>query len=65
MSDDPKTIPEQLDAAETGEEFGLVINGLFAALERAKDAASETDDHHVDVTWVPPGTIAKWLGENP
>ena len=32
-----------------------------------KEIKPEEDDHdhHVDVTWVPPGTIAKWLGENP
>ena len=34
--DDPKTIPEQLDAAETGEEFGRVLSGLFAALDKAR-----------------------------
>jgi len=34
---DPKTVAEQLDAAESGEEFGNVILGLFAALEKLKD----------------------------
>lgn len=29
---DPKTIAEQLDAAQTDEEFGQVLTGLFAAL---------------------------------
>ena len=30
---EPKTIAEQLDAAETGQEFGHVILGLFTKLE--------------------------------
>ena len=34
---DPKTIPEQLDAARTGEEFGQVLTGLFALLDRARE----------------------------
>lgn len=34
---DPKTVAEQLDAAESGEEFGNVILGLFAALEKLND----------------------------
>jgi hypothetical protein len=34
---DPKTVPEMLDAAETGEQFGQVILGIFKALERLKD----------------------------
>jgi hypothetical protein len=38
---DPRTIPEQLDAAKTGAEFGAVLCGLFAALERAMDADDE------------------------
>lgn len=34
MTDNPaKTIAEQLDAAQTGEEFGAVILRLFAATE--------------------------------
>jgi hypothetical protein len=37
VSDEPKTVAEQLDAAESGEEFGLVLQGLFGALERAMD----------------------------
>ena len=32
-----KTLAEQLDAAETGEQFGAVIQGLFGFLERVKD----------------------------
>lgn len=35
--DNPKTLPEMLDAAETGEEFGAVLAGLFKALEKARD----------------------------
>jgi len=34
---EPKTIPERLDAARDGKEFGDVINGLFTALEKAMD----------------------------
>jgi hypothetical protein len=39
MSDEktPMTIVEQLDAAESGEEFAQVLGGLFAALDRARD----------------------------
>ncbi len=40
--DDPKTFPEQLDAAKTGQEFGAVLSGLFGALEQAMDR--EADD---------------------
>ncbi len=32
-----KTIAEQLDAAESGAEFGQVLQGLFGTLERARD----------------------------
>jgi hypothetical protein len=39
---EPRTIPEQLDAAQTGEQFGQVIQGLFGSLERAMD--QESDD---------------------
>ena len=38
---DPKTIAEQLDAAETGEEFGQVITGFFALREIGKDDAGD------------------------
>lgn len=37
LRDQPRTIPEKLDAAETGAEFGAVLQGLFSALEKAKD----------------------------
>ena len=38
MADDqPKTIVEQLDAAQTGEEFGQALGGLFASLEKLRD----------------------------
>ena len=38
MSDNQpaKTLAEQLDAAENGQEFGQVINNLFSFLEKAK-----------------------------
>ena len=35
--DAPKTVAEQLDAAQTGGEFAAVIQGLFSALEGAMD----------------------------
>jgi len=34
--EDPKTTPEMLDAAQTGEEFGAVLMGVFAALDKAR-----------------------------
>jgi hypothetical protein len=34
---EPKTVPEMLDAAQTGEEFGVVILGIFKTLERLQD----------------------------
>lgn len=37
MTFEPKTVAEQLDAAQTGEEFGAVLMRLFGALERARD----------------------------
>jgi hypothetical protein len=37
VSDDPKTIAEALDAAQTGQEFGQLLNSLFGALEKARD----------------------------
>lgn len=40
-SDDPKTFPERLDAAQTGAEFGQVLQGLFGALEKARDEQAE------------------------
>ena len=41
--DEPKTIPEQLDAAQDGEEFGNVLMGLFASLAKARDE-TEADE---------------------
>ena len=38
MSSEPKTVAEQLDAAESGEEFGKVLMNLFGALDRARDS---------------------------
>ena len=32
-----KTIAEQFDAAQTGEEFKQVLDNLFGAMEKAKD----------------------------
>ena len=34
---EPKTIAEQLDAAENGQQFGQVINTMFTLLEQARD----------------------------
>lgn len=34
---DPKTVAEQLDATQTGEQFTNVIQELFTALEQAMD----------------------------
>ena len=36
MSDDPKTIAEQLDAAGTGEQFGAVLMNFMAAMDKAR-----------------------------
>lgn len=33
---DAKTLPEQLDAAQSGEQFGQVLTGFFAALDKAR-----------------------------
>lgn len=45
---DPKTVAEQLDAAaakdDDGREFGNVILGMFAALDKARWADEEDDD---------------------
>jgi len=39
--DEPKTLPEMLDTAQTGEEFGDVLMGFFAAMDKARDEAGE------------------------
>lgn len=39
--DEPKTIPEKLDAAQTGAEFGDVLMGFFAAVAKARDEAEQ------------------------
>ena len=38
---EPKTVAEQLDAAETREEFMDVLNNLFAVAEKWKDEADD------------------------
>lgn len=38
---EPKTVAEKLDAAQDGQEFAAVLNGLFTALERARDNEEE------------------------
>jgi hypothetical protein len=35
---EPKTVAEQLDAAQDGQEFGQIIQNMFRSLESAKDA---------------------------
>ena len=42
MTDAPRTLPEMLDAAPTGVEFGNVLMGLFSALEKLRDEEEET-----------------------
>ena len=37
MNNEPKTIPEKLDAARDGQEFAAVLGELFGALEKAID----------------------------
>lgn len=43
MADDdaPRTVPEMLDAARTGEEFGAVLMGMFSALDKARWGGDE------------------------
>lgn len=41
VSDERKTMAEQLDAAETGEEFGQVLMGFFAAFDKSRDDTDE------------------------
>jgi hypothetical protein len=36
VSDEPKTLAEQLDAAKNAEEFGNVLMGFFAAEDKAR-----------------------------
>ena len=40
---EPKTVAEMLDAAETGEEFGNVLMGFFSALAKQRE-----DDEYVE-----------------
>ncbi len=36
-----RTLPEALDAAQDGTEFGQVLQGLFSSLEKAIEAEKE------------------------
>ena len=36
-----RTIAEQLDDAETGEEFAIVIGGFFTLLDKARDEETQ------------------------
>ena len=52
VADNPEAFPlmtvaEKLDAAQTGDEFGAVIMGLFGSLENAMRTPSD-DDLHTD-----------------
>jgi hypothetical protein len=42
MTQPRRTIAEQLDAAENGDQFLAALNNLFAVLDTARDG--ETDD---------------------
>ena len=42
--DEPRTIPEKLDAARDGQEFASVLQKLFSALERAREDDDDDDD---------------------
>lgn len=39
---DPKTLAEHLDAAQSGDEFANVLQGLFATLEQQMDDDAES-----------------------
>lgn len=41
------TLPEALDAAQTGEEFGKILGGLFATLEKFRDKEERDADGNV------------------
>ena len=41
MTDEPKTVAEQLDAAADGQQFAAVLGRLFGVLERARDEEDE------------------------
>ena len=41
---EPKTVAEQLDAAQDGAEFGRVLNGFFAALDKARWESEDDDE---------------------
>lgn len=42
MSDQPRTLPEMLDGAKTGDEFAGVLNGLFGYLEKCRDEEGQS-----------------------
>ena len=44
MPEQRKTIPEQFDAARSGEEFRQVLDNLFGALDRARAQEDEDGD---------------------
>lgn len=44
MTDAPRTLPEMLDAAPTGVEFGNVLMGMFSALEKLRDEEEDEEE---------------------
>lgn len=43
MTERKQTLPEALDAAKDGKEFGQVLQGLFGSLEKAMDREEGQD----------------------
>ena len=44
MAENRKTLPEQLDAAKDGQEFGNALMGFFAAMDRARFSDDEEEE---------------------
>jgi hypothetical protein len=52
VSDQDRTIPERLEAAQSAEEFGGVMRDLFASLAAAKDAEDDGNEERLlGMTW--------------
>lgn len=43
VSKSKKTLPEMLDAAKTGEEFGAVLMGFMAAMDKARYSSDDDE----------------------
>lgn len=52
----PKTIAERLDAAQSGDEFGSVLNDLFGVLGRARDA-EWLAEYEAEIDHLEPGEL--------